>query len=50
MADAWQAPLQELWTEDEVHVHDLNATILCLLGLDHVKLTYRTQGRAAWPT
>jgi hypothetical protein len=31
--------------EDKVHVHDLNATILHLLGLDHEKLTFRTQGR-----
>ena len=28
-----------------VHVHDLNATILHLLGLDHERLTYRYQGR-----
>jgi hypothetical protein len=32
-------------TEDKVHVHDLNATILRLLGFDHTKLTYRFQGR-----
>jgi len=31
--------------EDRVHVHDLNATILHLLGLEHTKLTYRFQGR-----
>ncbi|HJZ69602.1 MAG TPA: DUF1501 domain-containing protein [Blastocatellia bacterium] len=31
--------------EDRVHVHDLHATILHLLGLDHTKLTYRFQGR-----
>jgi hypothetical protein len=30
---------------DKVHVHDLQATILHLLGLDHTKLTYRFQGR-----
>ena len=30
---------------DPVHVHDLNATILHLLGIDHTKLTYRFQGR-----
>ena len=30
---------------DKVHVHDLQATILHLLGLDHEKLTYRFQGR-----
>jgi hypothetical protein len=31
--------------EDRVNVHDLQATILHLLGLDHEKLTYRFQGR-----
>jgi hypothetical protein len=31
--------------EDRVHVHDLHATLLHLLGLDHLKLTYRVQGR-----
>ena len=31
--------------EGGVHVHDLNATILHLLGIDHEKLTYRFQGR-----
>lgn len=31
--------------EDRVHVHDLQATILHLLGLDHTRLTYRYQGR-----
>ena len=30
---------------DRVHVHDLHATILHLMGLDHTKLTYRFQGR-----
>jgi hypothetical protein len=30
---------------DPVHVHDLNATILHLLGIDHTRLTYRYQGR-----
>jgi uncharacterized protein (DUF1501 family) len=30
---------------DRVHVHDLHATILHLLGLDHEKLTYRHAGR-----
>jgi len=30
---------------DGVHVHDLQATILHLLGLDHTQLTYRFQGR-----
>lgn len=32
-------------TENGVHVHDLNATILHLLGFDHERLTYRFQGR-----
>ena len=32
-------------TEDPVHVHDLNATIMHLLGVDHKKLTHRFQGR-----
>jgi uncharacterized protein (DUF1501 family) len=31
--------------EEKVHVHDLHATILHLLGFDHTKLTYRFQGR-----
>ncbi len=31
--------------EDRVHVHDLHATILHLLGFIHTKLTYRFQGR-----
>jgi hypothetical protein len=30
---------------DPVHVHDIQATILHLLGLDHERLTFRTQGR-----
>jgi arylsulfatase A-like enzyme len=30
---------------DPVHVHDLNATILHLLGIDHTRLTHRFQGR-----
>jgi len=30
---------------DAVHVHDLNATMLHLLGIDHRRLTYRFQGR-----
>jgi hypothetical protein len=32
-------------TEKKVHVHDLHATILHLMGLDHEKLTYRFGGR-----
>jgi hypothetical protein len=30
---------------DPVHIHDLNATTLHLLGVDHTRLTYRHQGR-----
>ncbi len=32
-------------TENPVHIHDLNATILHLMGMEHTKLTYRYQGR-----
>jgi uncharacterized protein (DUF1501 family) len=32
-------------SENRVHVHDLHATILALLGFDHTKLTYRYNGR-----
>jgi uncharacterized protein (DUF1501 family) len=32
-------------TADAVHVHDLHATILRLMGIDHTRLTYRFQGR-----
>jgi hypothetical protein len=31
--------------KDKVHVNDLHATILHLLGFDHTRLTYRFQGR-----
>ena len=31
--------------QDRVHVHDLQATVLHLLGLDHERLTYRHSGR-----
>ncbi|HEY4258598.1 MAG TPA: DUF1501 domain-containing protein [Schlesneria sp.] len=31
--------------EDRIHVHDLQATLLHLLGIDHLKLTYKFQGR-----
>ena len=31
--------------ENKVHVHDLHATILHLLGFDHTKLTFKFQGR-----
>ena len=32
-------------TENPLHVHDLNATIMHCLGVEHTKLTYRYQGR-----
>ena len=32
-------------TADPVHVHDMQATIMHLAGIDHTKLTYRYQGR-----
>jgi hypothetical protein len=38
-------PTKEHWTPGTMHIHDLNATILHLLGIDHRKLTYRYQGR-----
>jgi hypothetical protein len=31
--------------KDPVHVHDLHATILHQLGIDHTRLTYKYQGR-----
>jgi hypothetical protein len=31
--------------DKKVHIHDLHATILHLMGLDHEKLTYRYSGR-----
>ena len=31
--------------QDKVHVHDLHATMLHLLGFDHTRLTYKFQGR-----
>jgi hypothetical protein len=32
-------------TEQPVHVHDIQATILHCLGIDHTKLTFKFQGR-----
>jgi hypothetical protein len=32
-------------TKDPIHVHDLNATIMRCLGIDHTRLTYKYQGR-----
>ena len=31
--------------DNPVHVHDFNATVLYLLGIDHEQLTYKYQGR-----
>jgi hypothetical protein len=31
--------------EGGMHIHDLQATILSCLGIDHTKLTYKFQGR-----
>jgi hypothetical protein len=36
--------------EDRLHIHDFHATILYLLGLDHMQLVYRYQGRPERPT
>ena len=38
-------PGKESRTPGAMHIHDLNATILHLLGIDHKRLTYRYQGR-----
>ncbi len=38
-------PTPDTFNPGAVHIHDLNATILHLLGIDHTKLTYRYQGR-----
>ena len=38
-------PSKEHWTPGTMHIHDLNATILHLLGIDHKRLTHRYQGR-----
>ena len=50
IADADGVPLKpqpsmDRWTPGTMHIHDLNATILHLLGINHEKLTYRYQGR-----
>jgi hypothetical protein len=38
-------PVPDKFTAPAVHVHDLNATIMHLLGVDHQKLTYKYSGR-----
>ncbi len=48
IADASGTPItpsKDVFTPGAVHVHDLQATIMHLLGVDHEKLTYRFQGR-----
>jgi Protein of unknown function (DUF1501) len=39
------SPSKDRFTPGAVHVHDLQATILHLLGVDHTRLTYKYQGR-----
>jgi hypothetical protein len=39
------SPTKDSWTPGAVHVHDLQATLLHLLGFDHQRLTYAFQGR-----
>ena len=38
-------PGKDQWQPGTMHIHDLNATILHMLGIDHRRLTYRYQGR-----
>jgi uncharacterized protein (DUF1501 family) len=38
-------PTKDTWTPGTMHIHNLNATILHLMGIDHQRLTYRYQGR-----
>jgi hypothetical protein len=38
-------PTVDSFTPGTMHIHDMNATMLHLLGIDHTKLTYRYQGR-----
>ena len=44
-ADGSRSARQGTFTPGAVHVHDLQATILHLLGIDHERLTYKFQGR-----
>ncbi len=44
-AQALDSGTAEEASSDRVHVNDLHATILQLLGFDHTKLTYKFQGR-----
>jgi uncharacterized protein (DUF1501 family) len=38
-------PTVDEFTPGAVHIHDMNATMMHLMGIDHTKLTYRYQGR-----
>ena len=38
-------PSVDEFTPGAVHIHDMNATMMHLMGIDHTKLTYRYQGR-----
>ena len=38
-------PDKDKYNKHAVHVHDLHATIMHLMGIDHTKLTYKFQGR-----
>jgi hypothetical protein len=38
-------PIKDQYNEGAVHIHDLNATVMNQMGIDHEKLTYRYQGR-----
>jgi carbonic anhydrase len=38
-------PNLDTYTPGTMHIHDMNATIMHQMGIDHTKLTYRYQGR-----
>ena len=39
------SPQKDHFTPGAVHVHDLHATLMELLGVDHTRLTFKHQGR-----
>lgn len=41
----WGGEFGRTAIEDKVHIHDLHATMLHLLGLDHTRITYHLSGR-----
>jgi hypothetical protein len=43
--DFFEQEVRPILIESKVHIHDLHATILHLLGLDHTKLMYRYASR-----